>query len=298
MYPHTGGLRATITVLGLSVFFCSSAPGQYARFAARMPPRFFTANRPLVPTSCFDDLPAVSGVFDLPTTSASNLRPDCGRPPMVTTIIEPCGPPSLKPTACKTPQDPVTAALEGMGKAGRKILRARERVLEILESDNACSAWYQEKDSNPGATFRMIGFELDRKGADSVLEYRDVGPLKVFRNPYVARVIQGDGANATITINASGAFFSVMAKVLGVRTAGGPFDFRGQRTLRVGPYGGDTIEAQVLVLLHEFGHALDLLPTDENDVGGKSMRNTEEVLGHCRAQVDGKAKPKLLMAIH
>jgi hypothetical protein len=298
MYPHTGGLRATITVLGLSVFFCSSAPGQNARFAARMPPRFFTGNRPFVPTSCFDDLPAVSGIFDAPTTSASNLRPNCGPPPMVTTILEPCGPPSFKPSACNTPQDPVTAALEGMGKAGRKVSLARERVLEILESDNACSAWYQEKDSNPGVTFRMVGFELDRKGEDSVLESRDVGPLVVFRNPYVARVIQGDGANATITINASGAFFSVMAKVIGVRMGGGPFDFRGQRTLRVGPYEGNTLQAQVLTLLHEFGHALDMLPTDKNDVGGRSVQNTAEVLRHCHAEVESKAKPKLLAAAH
>jgi len=185
-----------------------------------------------------------------------------------------------------------------MGKAGRKIFRARERVLEILESDNACSAWYQGKDSNPGSTFRMVSFELDRKGEDSVLESRDAGPFVVFRNPYVAKVIQGDGANTTITINVRGAFFSIMARVMGVRRDGGPFDFRGQRTLRVGPYEGDTLEAQVLTLLHEFGHALDMLPPDENNVDGKSMRNTEEVLRHCRAQVEGKAKPKLLTAAH
>jgi hypothetical protein len=297
MYPHARGLRATITALGLSILFCSGTPGQNDRFAAQVPPRFFTAHQPFVHTSCFEDLPAVSGISDAAATSASNLRPNCD-PPQTVTIIDPCGSRSLAPSRCKAPADAVPAALEGMGKAGRKIFRARERVLEILESDNACSAWYQEKDANPSATFRMLSFEVDRKGEDSVRESRDVGPLVVLRNPYVAWVTQGDGANATITINARGAFFSVAAKVMGVRKEGGPFDFRGQHLLQVGPYYGDTLQAQVLTLLHEFGHALDMLPTDENNVDGKSMQNTAEVLRHCRAQVEGKAKPKLLAVSH
>jgi hypothetical protein len=298
MYPLAWGLRATITVLGLSVLFGNSAAGQIGRITARVPPRFFTANQPFVPRSCFEDLPAVSKISDAAAHSANGLRPNCGTSPTVKAITDPCASTGFEPSACKTPEDSVPAALEGMGKAGRKISRARERVLEILGSDNACSAWYQEKDSTPGVTFRMVGFEVDRKGEESVLETRGLGPLVIFRNPYVAKVIQGDGANATITLNASGAFFSTMATVIGVRRDGGPFDFRGQRTLRVGPYEGDTLQAQVLTLLHEFGHALDMLPTDENDVDGKSVHNTQEVLRHCRAEVEAKAKPRLLTALH
>jgi len=50
------------------------------------------------------------------------------------------------------------------GQAGQKILRARDRVLEILQSENACSAWFREKDPAPAATFRTLSFEIDRKG--------------------------------------------------------------------------------------------------------------------------------------
>jgi len=109
-------------------------------------------------------------------------------------------------------------------------------------------------------------------------------------------VIQGDGANTTITLNEKGAFFRPSARVMGIRKEGGPLDFRGQSTLRVGPYEGATLRAQIVTLLHEFGHALDMLPVDENDVEGKSAKNTQEVLRYCRDEVEGKANRRLLLA--
>jgi len=48
------------------------------------------------------------------------------------------------------------------------------------------------------------------------------------------------------------------------------------------------MHAQILVLLHEFGHVLDLLPADENNVDGKSVQNTNEVLRYCRAESNPK----------
>jgi hypothetical protein len=83
---------------------------------------------------------------------------------------------------------------------------------------------------------------------------------------------------------------------MGVRKGGGPPDFRGQCASRIGPYQGDTLQAQVVTLLHELGHALDMLPVDENDVEGRSAQNTEEVLRYCRAEIEGKATPRLLLA--
>src|SRR5882762_7502597 len=64
-------------------------------------------------------------------------------------------------TGCEDAQDLEQANLEAMGKAGQKISRAREKVLEILGAENACSAWLREKDANPAATFRTLRFELD-----------------------------------------------------------------------------------------------------------------------------------------
>jgi hypothetical protein len=186
--------------------------------------------------------------------------------------------------------------LATMGKAGQKILRARDRVLEILQTENACSAWFREKDSNPANTFRTVSFAVDRKGEEFVLESGNPGDMTIFRNPYVARVFQGDGSYATITINMTGAFFSPMARVVEVQKEGGPWSLRGARVLGVGPYAGDSMHAQILALLHEFGHLVDLLPSDEGDQDGKSVQNTGEVLRFCRAEVESKAKRGALSA--
>jgi hypothetical protein len=184
-----------------------------------------------------------------------------------------------------------------MGKTGQKILRARERVLEILQTENACSAWFREKDSNPAATFRTLRFELDREGQEIVQESKGVGDMRIFRNPYVARVFQADGSYATITINAKGAFFSAMAIVAEEQNDGGPRSLRGVRLMGVGPYAGETLHAQVLALLHEFGHLVDLLPADEGDRDGRSVRNTGEVLRFCRAEIEPKVRRNTLSAM-
>jgi hypothetical protein len=210
--------------------------------------------------------------------------------------VNPCTPASPAQLGCKAPRDVVQEDLAAMGKPGQKILRARERVLEILQSENVCSAWFREKDPNPAATFRTLNFVVDGKAEDFVLQSKDPGNLTTFRNPYVAKVFQDDGAYATVTINKYGAFFSPMASVVEVWKEGGPVDHRGPRTTNVGPYAGDTMRAQVLVLLHEFGHLLDLLPIDENNVDGKSVQNTSEVLRFCRAQIESKARRGALVA--
>ncbi|HET8924305.1 MAG TPA: hypothetical protein VFN26_15060 [Candidatus Acidoferrum sp.] len=186
--------------------------------------------------------------------------------------------------------------LEAISKEGGKILRARKRVLEILGGENACTAWYQEKDSNPAATFRTLSFVLDRKGEDSVRESRETGSLTVFRNPYVAKVMQADGPYATVTINEKGAFFSPVARVIEVSKEGGPITMRVPRLLHVGPYTGDTLPAQVVTLLHEFGHLVDLLPSDEGDQDGKSVRNTEAVLHYCRPEIESRVRRNALTA--
>jgi hypothetical protein len=186
--------------------------------------------------------------------------------------------------------------VEATGREGDKISRAREKVLEILESENACTAWYREKDSNPAATFRTLSFAVDRKGQDFVRESREPASFIILRNPYVAKVFQADGPYATVTINAKGAFFSPMARVVEVSKEGGPFMARVPRLLHVGPYGGGTVLAQVVTLLHEFGHLVDLLPTDEGDQDGKSVHNTDIVLHYCRAEIESRVRRDALTA--
>src|ERR1700675_736955 len=43
--------------------------------------------------------------------------------------------------------------LSPLGKAGDTIARAREQVLEILQQNNACTAWFQESDPDPAEVF-------------------------------------------------------------------------------------------------------------------------------------------------
>ena len=183
-----------------------------------------------------------------------------------------------------------------MGKRGQSILRARDKVLEILQTENACSDWYRSKDPRPAATFRTLIFALDPSSDLYVRTIPESGGIQLIRNPYVAKVLQGEGPSATVTINLNGAFFFSMGTVVDDRMEGGPVSFRGARPLQVGPYTGGSFRAQVLALLHECGHVIDLLPMDRDDYEGKSRQNTAEVLQACRAQVESKEKPHTFLA--
>jgi hypothetical protein len=112
----------------------------------------------------------------------------------------------------------------------------------------------------------------------------------VWRQPYVARATQDGGAHTAITINAYGAFYRTQGNVIKLAPEGGPFEADGTRLLTVGSYQGDTLPAQMVTLLHEFGHIIDLLPEDADNLDGKSVRNTDEVLRHCRAEVQARTQ--------
>src|SRR6267142_3162345 len=256
---------------------------------------FLLAHQPLPPNRCAKSSwnaavpradPEVAG--DAPS-SCGALSPATPAPGL-------CEATSRAGTGCEDAQDLEQANLEAMGKAGQKISRAREKVLEILGAKNACSGWFREKDASPAATFRTLRFELDLHGEEFIRESRDMGPLDIFRNPYVARVIQGDGPYGTVTINPKGAFFSVMARVVETNKEGGPPNMRGVRLLHVGPYAGDTMPARAVTLLHALRHVLDILPTDHDNVDGKSVQNTHEVLRYCSAELDLLSKRSTVSA--
>lgn len=239
----------------------------------------------------------VSGPFAA-TPASAGLSATCDTVAVSVPSANPCSPSSLAQIGCNASTDLVPGDLAAMGKTGQKILRARERVLEILQAENACSAWFREKDSNPASTFRTLSYEIDRKGEQFVQESLDSGSLHVFHSPYVATVGQDTGAYATITLNTNGAFFRSEARVVEVRSEGGPFTMRGARYINVGLYAGDTLPAQILALLHEFGHVLNLLPGDLHDVDGRSVHNTNEVLRYCRSEIESKVRRSTLSAMH
>lgn len=190
---------------------------------------------------------------------------------------------------CNEAEDTVPAELAALGKAGKKIARAREEVLGILRSQSVCSEWFRSKGERPEDTFQSLNFLLDLGGQQDIFKSVREESLFVVRQPYVARATQDGGAHTTITINANGAFFRPQGQVLKLSQEGGPLQLEGTRLLTVGIYGGDTLPAQMVTLLHELGHIINLLPEDADDLDGKSLRNTSEVLRHCHAEIEARA---------
>ena len=210
-------------------------------------------------------------------------------------LVVPCNLSTQPITPCAA-SDMVRDELNAMGKPGQSILRARDKVLEILQAQNACTDWYRTKSSDPAAVFRTLIFLVDRNGDGYVRKTPAEPGIELIHNPYVASVEQDGGEDSTVTLNANGAFFYPAANVIEDRFKGGPAEFRGARAIVVGPYSGGSIRAQVLVLLHEFGHVIDLLPEDRDDRDGKSRQNTLDVLHACRAEVESKGPPHTFLA--
>ncbi len=203
----------------------------------------------------------------------------------------PCNRSTEAITPCPAYSDAVRDDLNAMGKPGQLILRARDKVLEILQTENACTDWYRTRNSDPVAVFRTLTFSVDRKGEAYVRTAPATDGSEMVYNPYVASVEQDGGLHSTVTLNAYGAFFFPAASLVEDRYKGGPLIFHGTRWIKVGPYVGGSFRAQVLVLLHEFGHVIGLLPEDHEDRDGKSRHNTLDVLRACRAEVESKEAP-------
>jgi len=193
---------------------------------------------------------------------------------------------------CNEDEDTVPAKLSTLGKAGLKIARARQEVLDILSSSNACAEWFETKEATPAAIFQSLNFLLDLHGPQDIFESMNKESNLVRQQPYVAQATQNGGSHTTIMINVNGAFYRPQGQLLKIGQESGPPRTDRTRPLTVGNYGGDTLPAQVTTLLHEFGHIIDLLPEDADNLDGKSVRNTDEVLRHCRTEVEARAQAR------
>jgi hypothetical protein len=239
----------------------SDASVLMARDARCEEPALASAAQPSTDDSCAENIrkvPAVPGIFRIPP--------------------------------CHESDDAVGAGLSALGNAGVKIARARREVLDILRSGNACADWFAAKDSDPAETFRSLSFLVDKRGPQQIFEFDQPASIRVRRQPYVARATQDGGAHTAITINAYGAFYRPQGNVVKTSLEGGPSEPGGTQLLTVGSYRGDTLPAQMVTLLHEFGHIIDLLPEDADNLDGKSVRNTDEVLRHCRLEIQARTQ--------
>src|SRR5712692_1754940 len=296
MFSASRSIRA-VAILILSSFSGTVALPQAVKFIRHAADPLPLANLSPGRAPCTMDPGSAVVARYAATSVSSDAGAPCDTPSVSVPPVNPCNP-AARPgqIGCDAPKDRVQDELAAMGKTGQKILRARDKVLEILQTENACSAWLRGMDSNPAATFRTLNYVVDRRGEAFVHVSRDTASQYIFRDPYVARVGQDTGAFATVTLNASGAFFHAQATTIvgfGVR---GLSKISGPRLMNIGPYPGDSVAGQVLALLHEFGHVLNLLPVDFNNEDGKSVQNTAEVLRFCRAEIESKVRRIALQA--
>jgi len=267
------------------------------------PPGDSTAALPPAPERAAEPVPnRESADFNIPAIrDTACVQPALPDPPRFN-ADNPCLQKASWPPAapdgsvCGGHADAVRAGLSALGKTGEKIEEARGQVLDILNSENACAEWFETKDARPGRIFQSLNYAIDHHGPLNIYESELPESLSLFREPYVAQAIQDGGAYSTITINLNGAFYRPRGNVQKLSREVGPVAWDGTRELQVGGYRGDTPEARMVTLLHEFGHVIDLLPLDADNMDGKSVRNTDEVLRHCRAEVETRAQQPKQMA--
>jgi hypothetical protein len=190
--------------------------------------------------------------------------------------------------------------LKDIGLEGTTIARVRQAVLQILESENKCSAWFRRSDPDVSTTFRSLNFSVDEAGPDRVIREQNDHGAWVEHGPYIARTRQNTGPGATVTINANGAFFRQKGKIYQVKWFGAAESQTGTwRHLDVGPYDGGSLPAQVISVLHELAHVINAIPGGDASPSGfiRSQQNTEFVLHYCKSQVRaGPHRLRLLMA--
>jgi hypothetical protein len=183
--------------------------------------------------------------------------------------------------------------LKDIGEAASNIARAREAVYEILDSENACSAWFRRTDPKVAATFLSLTFSVDEDGSKRVIRERNDRGNWTDHGPYIARTHEGTGPGTTVTINGNGAFFRTTGDVYKFEWAGSiGKDTGSSRHLHVGPFDGGTLEAQIVTLLHELAHVIGAVPSDDSSLVGftRSQENTELILHHCQSKAEAAGK--------
>ncbi len=189
--------------------------------------------------------------------------------------------------------------LKDIGVAATNISRARDTVYEILDGENACSAWFRRTDPRVAATFLSLAFWVDEYGSKRVVKERNDRGIWIEHGPYIARTYEGTGPGTTVTINGNGAFFRTRGDVYKIKWTGSIGNQTGSwRHLHVGPFDGGTLEAQVVTLLHELAHVIGAVPSDDSSVGGfiRSQENTELILRHCQGEAGATARKMRLLS--
>ena len=175
--------------------------------------------------------------------------------------------------------------LKDVGLEGTSIMRARQVVFAILQSPNACSAWFRRSDPQVADTFLSLIIEVDEEGPSHVVKELNDRESWFEHGPYIARTRQGSGPGSVVTINGNGAFFRKRGGIFLVKwPSASPTETGTWRALHIGPYDGATLPGQVIVLLHELAHVVGAIPADDSAAYGfdRSPENTDVILHYCK----------------
>lgn len=199
---------------------------------------------------------------------------------------------SCSESASRT-DDRAVLELPALGKRGETVIRARGQVMDILQNDNACAAWFYEIDPDPAEVFRSLHFELQMEGSSYIYGMIDTQHRQLFKHPWAAKSTQNAGHDSTIFLNANGPFFTRAAVVMQLDRGGTLARRGGMHLLTTSSYEGNTPEAQIAILLHELGHVIGRLPEDDDSWDGQSSRNSLEVRRHCKNEIHAAARNSL-----
>ncbi len=186
--------------------------------------------------------------------------------------------------------DQILPELAAMDERGGTIMRVREQVLKILQSENRCTAWFRESDPDPAGVFESLHYEIQKDGPSYIFLVKDGTGERVFKHPWGARTFEFAGRNSTVQLNPVGPFFNSSSAVMEQDRGGFIVRPAGRRELAVSSFPGNTRRAQATMLLHELGHVIGRLPADNDSLDRRSSRNTAELLRHCRQEIQTVAQ--------
>ena len=89
--------------------------------------------------------------------------------------------------------DRILPELAAMDERGVTIMRVREQIIKILQSENRCTAWFQESDPDPAGVFQSLHYEIQKDGPSNIFLVRDSRGEKVFKHPWGARTFEFAG---------------------------------------------------------------------------------------------------------
>ncbi len=88
----------------------------------------------------------------------------------------------------KANEDAVLEELIAMGEQGLVIERARQEVLEILEGQNRCAAWFQQAEPEVARKFQSLRYRIDESGPPYTFKLQNASGEWLYQQPYVAKV--------------------------------------------------------------------------------------------------------------